>query len=133
MLNPGSSVEQLEECSPSGVELDRNFERPEADGAIFCTPVQRHPLVLAASPQAIDKLASLVICDLTNIGIKLRGRDLPCAEQEVLITTGTYAVFANVCRSDNGECELRFIPPLDGEQLMQFEQEGKWATVMGIV
>ena len=132
MLNLRRSVEMLEDRASLEIEQDEGFA--EASDEHGSQPyIQRHPLVLAASAQAIDKAASLVITDLSHKGIKLKGRDLPSPDQEVLITTGTFAVFANVCLSENGECELNFIPPLDHELLCQFEQEGKWATVMGIV
>lgn len=131
MLGPCSSLERVEGCSTTGA-LDEKIELPATEIA-GCLSLRRHPLVLAASPHAIDNVASLPITDLSRMGIRLQGLDLPSAEQEVLITTGTFAVFANVSRSCSGECELTFIPPLDGEQLLQFEQEGKWATVMGIV
>lgn len=131
MLGRCSSLELVEGCISTGA-LDENSELPATEIA-GCVVLRRHPLVLAASSQAIDNVASLPITNLSRMGIRLQGRDLPSADQEVLITTGTFAVFANVSRSCSGECELTFIPPLDGEQLSQFEQEGKWATVMGIV
>lgn len=132
MLSLRKSVEVLDDRASSTVEQNEGVEST-ADEQASQPYIQRHPLVLAASAQAIDKVSSLVITDLCHKGIKLKGRDLPSPDQEVLITTGTFAVFANVCLSENGECELIFIPPLDHELLSQFEQEGKWATVMGIV
>lgn len=132
MLGLRKSVEMFEDRA-SPAEAPNEPAEGLADPPAQCATIQRHPLVLAASAQAIDQDSSLAITNLTQDGIKLQGRGLPDPDQEVLITTGTFAVFANVCRSANGECELTFIPPLDRELLMQFEQEGKWATIMGIV
>jgi len=95
--------------------------------------MHRHPVVLAASAQAIDRSNSVVVADLSHQGAKLRGRNLPAPDQELLITTGSFAVFATVIWSEKDECGLTFVPPLDDELIAQFREEGKWATVMGVV
>lgn len=95
--------------------------------------IQRHPVVLAASAEVIDGSSSLVIANLSSQGARLKGPNPPTAEREVLITTGTFAVFAIVAWSEQDECGLRFVPPLDHHLLTEFEQEGKWGTVMGTI
>jgi hypothetical protein len=88
-------------------------------------------VVLVASARAIDSSRSLLIADLSNWGAKLQGRDLPSNGREVLITTGSLAVFAVVTWCKTDECGLHFDPPLNDCQLRQLEHEGQWATVMG--
>ena len=103
------------------------------DGLSGRRTTQRHPVVLAASAVAIDRSNSVVVSDLSHQGAKLRGRNLPASDQEVLITTGSFAMFATVVWAQNDECGLRFVPPLDDQALAQFQEEGKWATVMGVI
>lgn len=128
----GSRVGRAEDCGPFGVEQEANYGR-RFDGLSGRRSELRRTLVLAASAQAIDRSGSVVISDLSHQGAKLRGYNLPTCETELLITTGTVAVFATVLWSENDECGLRFDPPLDDALFEQVEQEGNWATVMGIV
>jgi PilZ domain len=112
----------LEQSPPSGRRMDGLSGRRTA---------ARERVVLVASAQAIDSARSVVIADLSNQGARLQGRDLPSNGREVLITTGSLAVFAVVAWYKTDECGLRFDPPLDHSQLRQLEHEGQWATVMG--
>lgn len=101
------------------------------DGLSGRRSASRERVVLVASAQAIDSSRSVVIADLSNGGAKLQGRNLPSTGRELLITTGSLAVFAVVAWCKTDECGIRFDPPLNQSQLRQLEHEGQWATVMG--
>jgi len=132
MLTFGSGLETFDAPASPATGEQAGLAQP-ADDFAGTRAGQQHPIVLAASAQAIDRSSSLLIADLCHQGIKLKGPNLPALGQEVLITTGTFAVFAHVARFESGECDLSFLVPLDEELLDQFEQDCKWATIMGIV
>lgn len=128
MLTSKSSVEGIDCDSPSA---EHATSHESAEG--FAGRQDGHPVVIAASAQPIDGPSSLSITRLSHRGVRLQGRNVPTPDRDVLITTGSLAVFAVVTWSEKDECDLRFVPPLDPELLALFEPEGKWATVMGII
>lgn len=128
----GSRVAGPEDHGLPRVAQESNSGR-RSDGLSGRRGRPRRTVVLAASAQALDCSSGVIIADLSHQGARLRGRNLPTCDTEILITTGTVAVFATVLWSENDECGLRFEPALDDSLLERVEQEGNWATVMGIV
>jgi hypothetical protein len=92
---------------------------------------QRKPVVLAASAWAISGSRSVLISDISSSGVRLRGRDLPAAAEEVLVTIGPLELFAKVSWCDHDECGLAFENALTPDIITQMQKQGDWALVTG--
>ena len=93
--------------------------------------VIRQPVVLAASALAVAGSRSVLVADLSSVGAKLQGRDLPIPGSEVLVAVGTQESFGTIVWGKEDACGISFDHPLGNDKLDRFKQEGSWASVTG--
>ncbi len=93
---------------------------------------QREDVVLAASALSPGASRAVVVTDVSPSGAKLRGRQLPQAGTDVLLSVGSVVLFAAVAWVRHDECGISFESPLPAELTDHLKQEGRWAKVMGI-
>ena len=94
--------------------------------------VVRKAVVLAASAFGFKISRSVVVPDLSEVGAKLQGRELPGAGERLLINFGETGLFATVAWSRRDECGILFDRPIDARELKKLEKEADWGTVMGL-
>ncbi len=58
-----------------------------------------------------------ILLDLSTIGARLRGADLPQVGEELLMTVETVRAYGRVAWSDSGECGVAFHEPLQSQEV----------------
>lgn len=58
---------------------------------------------------------SAVLADVSSTGARVRGPDLPCMGEELVINIERVQAFGEVVWSDSGECGIVFDPPLEAD------------------
>ena len=93
----------------------------------------RQPVSLAASASTVGGCQSVTVENVCASGARLRGRVIPSAGKELMITVGSMSLLAEVAWSRDEECGIEFDPPLDQQDVRALKQEGRWGTVLGVV
>ena len=94
---------------------------------------ERELAVLAASLSTLEGSYSVLVEDVSATGARLRGYRLPPAAADVMIRVGALEILASIAWSTNDQCGIKFAPAFSSKDLELLRQEGRWATVMGIV
>ena len=58
---------------------------------------------------------STVLADVSSIGARVRGPDLPAMGEELIVNIERVQAFGTVVWSDSGECGIVFEPPLHAD------------------
>jgi len=90
-------------------------------------PANDHPacqaVVLAASTLQLERSHSVIVPEIHDRGVRLRGRDLPRRGERVLVNFGETGLFGTVAWRSANECEVVFDRRLAPGQSVQLRQE----------
>ena len=91
----------------------------------------RHQVMLAGSAMAITRSRSVMVADVSELGARLGGRDLPSPGDEVLMIVGSTDRLGIVkwCRGD--QCGVELDEALAPDAIERMKQEADWTTVAG--
>jgi hypothetical protein len=91
----------------------------------------RHPVMLAGSAMAVTRSRSVMIADVSELGARLGGRDLPSPGDELLMVVGSTDRMANVMWRSGDQCGVALDQPLAPDNIERMKQEADWAAVTG--
>jgi hypothetical protein len=74
---------------------------------------QSAPLIALLS--GLTRTHSAILVDLSQTGARVRGDDLPCEGEELIIAVEGFRSFASVSWNHDGECGLAFEAPLPND------------------
>ena len=87
--------------------------------------------MLAGSALAVTRSRSVVIADVSALGARLGGRDLPSPGDELLIVAGSTDRMGTVMWRSGDQCGVELDEPLAPDSIDRMKQEADWAAVTG--
>jgi hypothetical protein len=91
----------------------------------------REQVTLAASAMSVTRSRSVMITDVSALGARMGGRDLPAPGDDVLMVVGSQDRMGTVVWRTVEECGLRLDEPLDAGHVDRMKGEAHWASVTG--
>ena len=91
----------------------------------------REPVKLAASAMSVTRSRSVMVKDLSTVGARIGGRDLPAPGDDVLMMIGSQDRMGRVVWRTVEECGVRLDEPLADGHIALMKSEAHWASVMG--
>ena len=93
---------------------------------------KRETVVLAASAVGIGRSNSVAVPDISQVGARLQGQDLPRRGERLLMRFGETSLFATVAWSGRDQCGIVFERRLDEQAVQQLQCDADWGRVMGL-
>ena len=87
--------------------------------------------MLAGSALAVTRSRSVVIADVSALGARLGGRDLPSPGDELLMVAGSTDRMGTVMWRSGDQCGVELDEPLAPDSIDRMKQEADWAAVTG--
>ena len=87
--------------------------------------------MLAGSALAVTRSRSVVISDVSALGARLGGRDLPAPGDELLMVIGSTDSMGSVMWRSGDQCGVELDEPLANDAIERMKQEAAWAAVTG--
>jgi hypothetical protein len=91
----------------------------------------RHAVMLAGSALAVTRSRSVVVADLSKLGARLGGRDLPSPGDELLVVVGSTDRMGTVIWRSGDQCGVELDEVLAPDNIQRMKQEADWAAVTG--
>ena len=101
-----------------------------AGGGRRTAPREAVPLAAILTTLSRSRCAALV--DLSCTGARLRGDELPPADEDLEIKIETVRAFATVVWTDHHECGVAFDEPLMPFEVERLKREGTAANLAGL-
>jgi hypothetical protein len=95
---------------------------------------RRHPredVTLAGSAMSVTRSRSVMISDISALGARIGGRDLPKAGDDVLVVVGSQERMGTVKWANVENCGVALDQPLGHSNIAQMKREAHWASVTG--
>jgi hypothetical protein len=95
---------------------------------------RRHPredVTLAGSAMSVTRSRSVMITDVSALGARIGGRDLPAPGDDVLVVIGSQERMGTVKWRDLEKCGICLDQPFGHSNIAQMKREAHWASVTG--
>ena len=95
---------------------------------------RRHPredVTLAGSAMSVTRSRSVMISDISALGARIGGRDLPKPGDDILVVVGSQERMGTVKWSGLENCGIALDQPLGHSNIAQMKREAHWASVTG--
>jgi hypothetical protein len=92
---------------------------------------ERHAVMLAGSALAVTRSLSVVIADVSVLGARLGGRDLPSPGDDLLMIAGSTDRMGRVMWRSGDQCGVELDEQLTPDNIDRMKQEADWAVVAG--
>jgi hypothetical protein len=87
--------------------------------------------MLAGSAMSVTRSRSVMITDVSALGARIGGRDLPAPGDDVLMIVGSQERMGTVKWRNVEHCGVCIDQPLGHAQIDQMKREAHWASVTG--
>ena len=95
---------------------------------------RRHPreaVTLAGSAMSVTRSRSVMIADVSALGARIGGRDLPAPGDDILVVVGSQDRMGTVKWRSGDKCGVRLDEPLGHDHISKMKREAHWAAVTG--
>jgi len=92
----------------------------------------REGVMLAGSAMSVTRSRSVMVTDLSEMGARIGGRDLPAPGNDMLMVVGTQDRMGTVVWRTVEHCGVCLDQPLDGADIDRMKREANWADVTGV-
>jgi hypothetical protein len=92
---------------------------------------EREPVMLAGSAMSVTRSRSVMVSDVSAVGARLGGRDLPAPGDDILMIVGPVDRMGTVVWRSGDKCGVRLDQSLQAENIAQMKREASWASVTG--
>ena len=87
--------------------------------------------MLAGSALAMTRSRSVMVADVSALGARLGGRDLPSPGDEMLMVVGSIDRMARIMWPQGDQCGVELDEPLGPDHIDRMKQEAAWDSVTG--
>jgi hypothetical protein len=101
---------------------------------VFADCRRRHPreeVMLAGSAMSVTRSRSVMITDVSAVGARMGGRDLPAPGNDMLMVVGSQDRMGTVVWRTPEHCGVTLDQPLDSADIDRMKREADWASVTG--
>ena len=88
-------------------------------------------MALAGSAMAVTRSRSVMIADVSELGARFGGRDLPSPGDELLMVVGSTDRMGTVMWLSGDQCGVELDQPLTPDIIERMKQEADWSEVTG--
>ena len=88
--------------------------------------------MLAGSAMSVTRSRSVMVTDVSEMGARITGRDLPAPGNEMLMVVGSQDRMGSVVWRTAEECGVNLDQALDGADIDRMKREANWADVTGV-
>ncbi len=95
---------------------------------------RRHPreeVMLAGSAMSVTRSRSVMVTDVSAMGVRMGARDLPAPGNDVLMVVGSQDRMGTVVWRTLEHCGLSLDEPFDAADIDRMKREAHWASVTG--
>ena len=91
----------------------------------------REDVMLAASAMSVTRSRSVMVNDVSSLGARLGGRDLPAPGDDILMVVGSQDRMGTVMWRTVEHCGVRLDEVLDTASIEMMKDEAAWDRVTG--
>jgi hypothetical protein len=91
----------------------------------------REDVTLAGSAMSVTRSRSVMVTDVSALGARIGGRDLPKPGDDILMVVGSQDRMGTVVWRSVEHCGVSLDEPLEAANIDQMKEEAHWASVTG--